>query len=158
MKRLSAIGLMLMVFLAAVPGCQPPAPGGAAEGYAVMFEGKPYLTTSGVYHQGVRIGEIVGARAGFGNIVELKVAVGGEYRELMTEDAVFYPASGHLEYDRLSPAGAVLPEGAAVLGFSSKLSYTWYRVANALGSRKAAEKARDLQARIQWAEAVDIAL
>lgn len=123
-----------------------------------MFEGKPPLTTPAVYYQGVQIGEIVAARTGFGNIIELKVTVSNEYRDLMTEEAVFYPTAGHLEYNQLSPAGGSLEEGAAVLGFPSKLSYTWYRVKTALSSRKAAEKAQELKVKIQWVEPIEIAL
>ena len=157
MKRFNVMVLTLVVVITAVMGCQPHVPG-SNDGYSVMFEGTPRLNTPLVYHRGVQIGEIVSARAGFGNVTELKVRLNGEHQDLMTEDAVFYPAAGHLEYNRLSPAGDPLENGAPVLGFSSRLSYAWYRVKTALSSRKAAEKARALQEKIQWAEAVEIPL
>jgi hypothetical protein len=156
MQRLYATIVMLLLTLLA--GCQPHAPGAAADGYAVMFEGQPSLSTTAVYYQGVEIGEIAAVRAGAGNIIELKVIVDSEFQGLMTEDAVFYPSAGHLEYNRLSPAGGPLEDGAALLGFSSKLAYVWYRVSTALSSRRAAEKARMLQAKLQWGEPVEIAL
>jgi len=157
MKRANA-AVLILVIMAAVWGCQPPITGSSVGGYAVMFEGKPHLTTPTVYHKGVEIGEVVSASACFGDIIQLTVALNSEYRDLMTENAVFYPAAGHLEFDRLSPAGQPLEDGSPVLGFSSKLSYNWYRVKNLLGSRKAAEKARRLNEKAQWAEPVQIPL
>ena len=156
MKRLNATVMMLLFVMLAA--CQPQPPRAAQEGYAVMFDGKPPLSTTAVYHQGVQIGEIVAAKAGAGNLVELKVAVNSEFRNLMTEDAVFYPSAGHLEYDRLTPAGEPLADGAAMLGFPSKWSYTWYRLSTALSSRRAAEKARGLQVKFQWSEPEEISL
>ena len=157
MKRANA-AVLILVIMAAVWGCQPPQAGSSKGGYAVMFEGKPHLTTSAVYHQGVEIGEIVSASACFGGIIQLSVAVNSQYRDMMTEDAVFFPTAGHLEFDRLSPAGQSLEDGSPVLGFSSKLSYNWYRIKHLQSSRKAAEKARHLHEKARWAEPIQIPL
>lgn len=154
MKRELAIVLML-IMTAAVTGCQPQT-GATADGYPAMFEGKPHLTTPVVYYRGSEIGRVVSAGSGFDGIVELTVAIDGAYRDLMTEDAVFYPMAGHLEYDRLSPAGGPIEEGSPVLGFSSRLSYNWHRFKSMLSSRRAAEKARSLHEKIRWAEITEI--
>lgn len=154
MKRELAIVLML-IMTAAVPGCQPQ-PAGTAGGYPVMFEGNPRLVTPVVYYQGSEIGKVVSAGIGFDGIVELTVAIDSAYRDLMTEDAVFYPMAGHLEYDRLSPAGGPIQEGSAVLGFPSRLSYNWHRFTSLLSSRRAAEVARSLHEKIRWAEIAEM--
>lgn len=149
MKRLVILGVMLAMVLGS--GCEElkiQQASSAPEVYWVMIDGVPNIFDAAVYRNGVAVGEIQATDISPLQVTRLAVAIRPEYRDQITTHTVFYIATGRLNADVLSHAGAPLAPGAAILGFSSKLSLQWFKARTALSQtdRAAAETAKALYA------------
>jgi hypothetical protein len=122
--------------------------------FYVMFTDTPDLISDAVYLNGNDIGKILSIQSGFNNITEVKITIKDGYIEKMNTNVVFCSSNGKLEYATIKGSGGVLSKEAAILGFNSKLSLSWFKIKNTLtnASSEAVKNARELHEKIRWAE------
>ena len=94
--------------------------------YHVVFDGYPDIYDAGVYYRGNDIGEIV-KREGLAQGTKITVSIKNEYRDLMTDNTVFYEKYGKLNYSTISNFGKTLEPGTGILGFTSPMALYWFK-------------------------------
>jgi hypothetical protein len=116
--------------------------------YYVMFDGAPSLYDESVYFLGKEIGKIKNKEVFAGNALKLTVSIDDAYKDMMTDNVVFYEDFGKLFYDVVDNFGNPLSPGANVLGFDSKISLAWFKTRTLLtrSSSVASKKADRLSA------------
>ena len=145
MKRLVLVGIVLAMVLGA--GCdalqtQQQAP----DVYWVMIDSVPNIFDNQVIYNGVAVGEIRSTDTSPLMVTRLAVTIQPGFRELITNNTVFYVSAGRLTIDHLARLGTPATPGAVLLGFPSHLSLQWFKT-RTLFSRSAdvaAETARTL--------------
>ncbi|MFC1828810.1 hypothetical protein ACFL0O_04275 [Thermodesulfobacteriota bacterium] len=141
---------VIICFFIVLCGCSPK----ESNVFYVMFEDKPEITNSTVSFNGAEMGKIVSQKLGFDNICEVSVTINNEHVKNMKDNVVFCVSNGRLEYHTFTGSGALLANEAPVLGFSSNLSLSWFKVKNTLNNlpMEASKNACELHEKIRWAE------
>ncbi|MFC1811667.1 hypothetical protein ACFL03_03150 [Thermodesulfobacteriota bacterium] len=126
--------------------------------FYVMFKDTPDLISDTVYLNGNDIGKILSIQSGFNNITEVKITINNGYIDKMNANVVFCSSNGKLEYITIKGAGGSLSKEAAILGFNSKLSLSWFKIKNTFtnASSVAIKIARELYDKIRWAELKEV--
>jgi hypothetical protein len=152
MKRYGLLAILSIVIMTS--GCSSK----ESNLFYVMFKDKPDLISNTVYLNGNDIGKILSIKSGFNNIAEVTITIKNEHIKKMNENVVFCSSNGKLEYITLKGAGGSLSKEAAILGFNSKLSLSWFKMKNTFTSAasEALKNARELHDKIRWAELKEV--
>ena len=152
MKRYGLLAILGVVIL--VWGCSSK----ESNLFYVMFKDKPDFTSDVVYLNGIDIGKILSVKSGFNDISEVTITLKNEYAKKMNGNVVFCASNGKLEYMTIKGAGGLLSKEAAILGFNSKLSLSWFKIKTTFtnAAAEASKNARELHDKIRWAELKEV--
>lgn len=144
--RSIALGMMALMGIAGVIGCQNTAGG---EGIYVMFKGAPNIYHTAVYHRGRVVGSILEQSTSDGGASQVTIRIAPDYARYAGHHWAFYVENGRLTAGKLNSSGKSVEPGDRMCGFHSKTAFVWFKVKTLLSDRvsKAGRRAEKLHRR-----------